>query len=71
MRILGGYQNTKNSNEDFALTPYIFSVMVRVEKTRAFGLGICWGYYAAYLGIGFNVPKSFKSFKRYKNKTTT
>jgi len=26
MKIVGGYQNTRLNNEDFAITPYLFGV---------------------------------------------
>lgn len=65
MRILGGYQNTKNNGEDFALTPFLFGVYVNGATVKVFGLGLCWGWYSGYLGLGFNVPKGYPSFKKF------
>lgn len=67
MRILGGYQDTRTNKEDFALTPYLFGVFIN-ENIKVIGFGICWGWASAYLGIGFGVPKSYKSFKVLKVK---
>ena len=63
MRIIGGYQNTKTNNEDFAITPYLFGVKAVGEETKVLGLGICWGYASFYLGLGFGIPKNYPSFK--------
>jgi len=36
MRIIGGYQDTRKNNEDFAITPFLFRVWVvshiRIDK---------------------------------------
>ena len=67
MRLVGGYQNTKTNNEDFAITPYLFGVWTSGLKiVRVYGLGICWGHHSAYIGIGFNIPKNYPSFKIHK-----
>ncbi len=66
MRILGGYQNTRNNEEDIALTPYIFGVWVDGEIIKIIGIGICWFYGSFYIGLGFGIPKNYKSFKRHK-----
>jgi len=63
MNIVGGYQNTKNNNEDFAITPYLFSVYVNL-RIKIFGIGICWGFYSVYIGIGFNIPKGYPLFTK-------
>jgi hypothetical protein len=63
MRIIGGYQNTKTNNEDFAITPYLFGVKMVGYQIKVIGLGLCWGYASVYLGIGFGLPKDFLSFK--------
>ena len=63
MRIIGGYQDTRVNGEDFALTPYLFSVVVNGDILKIYGLGICWGFYSAYLGIAFNLPRQYKSFQ--------
>jgi len=62
MRIIGGYQNTKLNKEDFALTPYLFTVYVKGKIIQIYGLGICWGFYSVYIGIAFNLPKKYPSF---------
>ena len=63
MRIIGGYQNTKTNNEDIALTPYLFGVYANGKIIKVYGIGICWIYFSFYIGIGFNIPKDYKSFK--------
>jgi hypothetical protein len=50
-RIIGGYQNTRTNKEDFALTPYLFSVWVTGEIIKVRGVGICWGHHSVYLGL--------------------
>jgi hypothetical protein len=62
MRILFGYQDTRSNSEDFALTPYLFTVFVTGKVTRIYGIGICWAYSSFYLGFGFNVPKYYPTF---------
>lgn len=62
-RLIGGFQDTRTNKEDFALTPYFFGVWVTGEVIKVRGLGICWGYYSVYLGLGWNIPKSYPSFK--------
>lgn len=66
MRIIGGYQNTKKNQEDFALTPYLFSVYVNGRVLMIFGIGICWGYASFYGGIGFGIPKNYPSIINFK-----
>ncbi len=63
MQIVSGFQDTRANNEDFALTPYLFGVWVRGDMAKVYGLGICWGYYSFYLGLGFNIPKGYGSFR--------
>lgn len=65
MRLVGGYQNTRINHEDIALTPYIFGVYVNESIATIFGIGLCWGFIAVYIGIGFNIPKGFKTFRSY------
>ena len=62
-RFIGGFQDTRTNNEDFALTPYLFSVWVTGEIIKVCGIGICWGHYSVYLGLGWNVPENYPSFK--------
>ena len=63
MRLIGGYQNTKTNNEDFAITPYLFGVKMVGQKVMVIGLGICWGYASVFLGIGFGIPENYPTFK--------
>ena len=64
--LVGGFQNTRKHKEDFALTPYLFNVWYSGDVVTIAGLGICWGYYAVYLGLGFNVPPEFAKFRIHK-----
>lgn len=66
MRIIGGYQDTKNNNEDIALTPYLFGVCVILPKIKCFGIGLCWLHQSLYVVIGFGLPKNYPSFKVLK-----
>ena len=59
MRLQGGFQDTRKNNEDFALTPYLFSVWITGKIISVYGIGLCWGYYSFYIGLGFNIPKGF------------
>lgn len=61
LKVVSGYQNTRNHNHDFAITPFIFGVYSKPPKI--YGLGVQWGWYAIYLGVGFNVPKGYGGFK--------
>ena len=63
MRIIGGYQDTRTNKEDFAITPFIFGVWLNGGITKVVGLGLCWGWFSCYLGIGFNIPKNYPTFK--------
>lgn len=71
MKLITGYQNTKNHNEDLALTPYLFLVYNR--NLKVYGIGLCWIYFAVFIGLGFNLM-SFKSMfinlTRKKNEKT-
>ena len=64
-KIIGGYQDTRSNHEDFAITPYLMCVYMN-QHIKVFGIGICWGYYAAYIGIGINIPKDYPRFKHVK-----
>lgn len=71
LRILGGYQNTKDNKEDLAITPYLFLVSVNIKTTkkiRIYGIGICWIHYSFYIGIGINVPRIYPSFRNSSKK---
>lgn len=68
-RFIGGFQDTRINEEDFALTPYLFSVWVTGKVIKIRGIGICWGYYSVYLGLGWNIPKKYPNFMVFsKNK---
>ena len=75
MRIIGGYQDTRDNKEDFALTPFLFSVYKAKNKNlfSVYGIGFCWGWTAMFIGIAFKLPKHIPSFlnisKYEKNKT--
>lgn len=64
LRLLAGLQDTRNNKEDFALTPYLFGVCVNGESMKVLGIGICWGFYAVYIGIGKGIPNNYPSFKK-------
>jgi len=66
MRILFGTQDTRSNKEDFALTPYLFSVAVKGHLIRVYGIGICWGFFSFYIGLGFNIPKAYPTFNFFK-----
>lgn len=65
-RIIGGFQDTRTNNEDFALTPYLFGVWANVETIKVRGIGLCWGYYGVFIALGWNIPKHYPSFKDYE-----
>jgi len=67
MNIVGGYMDTRINGEDFAITPYLFSVIMNVEVIKVYGLGICWGFWCLHIGLGFGVPRGFPKFiiKKY------
>ena len=72
--LMGGFQDTRDNDEDLAITPYIFGVkmveLYRISnenvRIKIFGLGICWGYYAVYLALGFNIPSTYKLFNIHR-----
>lgn len=66
MKILSGFQDTRLNKEDFALTPYLFGVFVTEIKIKVYGIGICWGFYSFYIGIGFGIPKGYGGFRILK-----
>ena len=63
MKLMSGYQDTRNNNEDFAITPYLFAVFFEGRNTKVYGIGLCWFFHAIYIGVGFNVPKGYGGFK--------
>ena len=62
-RFIGGFKDTRNNGEDFALTPYLTLISVNSNGVKAIGLGLCWGYYSIYIAFGVNIPKNYPSFK--------
>lgn len=63
MKIVSGFQNTRKNKEDFAITPYLFGVWIQEEIIKVYGMGLCWGFYSIYIGIGFNIPKGYGGFR--------
>jgi len=61
LNIIGGFQDTRTNHEDFALTPFLYLVFVN-KISKAFGLGLCWGHCAVFLGISINAPKGMPRF---------
>jgi len=47
MKLLIRFQDTRNNNGDFAITPFLFGVYCKEEVIKVYGIGICWGWYAA------------------------
>ena len=64
MRLIFGYQDTRTNKEDFAITPFLSSIL-SWKNTKVVGLGICWGYWSVFCGLGFNIPKGFPTFRNY------
>ena len=60
--IVGGYQDTRDNGEDFALTPFLFSVVSRKSFFKIYGIGICWGWWCIHVGLMFRAPKELRSF---------
>lgn len=67
-RIIGGFKDTRDNKEDFALTPYLFIVNSKSTSSSVYGIGICWGYYSFYLVLGFNIPKEYPTFRNLSKK---
>ena len=63
MKIVSGFQDTRKNKEDFALTPYLFGILVKEKLIKVYGIGLCWGFYSIYIGIGFNIPKGYGGFR--------
>ena len=60
--LIGGFQNTRTNNEDFALTPYLFMVRTHGETIKIRGVGLCWGYYSVIIGLGWGIPIFYPKF---------
>ena len=48
-----GYQNTRQNNEDFAITPYLFGVF----RGYILGIGICWGHHSLFGALAFGYER--------------
>jgi len=70
MRILFTYQDTRDNQEDIALTPYLFGTNTKVKNSRIIGIGICWIYFAFHIGLGFNLPKGFPIYRKSSKRNT-
>jgi len=69
MRLIFGYQNTKDNDEDLALTPYLFLVRLSDGKIiKVYGIGVCWFHFSFYTALGFNIPKSFGTFVNHSKR---
>ena len=55
--LISGYQDTRDNGEDFALTPYLFSVVSTKNFFKIYGIGISWGWWCIHIGFMFNAPK--------------
>lgn len=64
LKIVSGYQDTRDNQEDFAITPFLFLVYMNGGIIKVIGLGICWGWFSFYIGIGNNIPKGYPNFKK-------
>ena len=60
--LIGGFQDTRTNKEDFAITPYLFGVWVQGKYVKVRGLGLCFGYYALFIGFAFNIPVKYPRF---------
>lgn len=71
-RIFGVFMDTRSNNENFALTPYLVGVWRPFRDTgHIAGIGLCWGWYRCYIGIGSNIPDTYSSFKTFTKKDST
>lgn len=61
-KIFGGYQDTRDNDEDLAITPYLGFVH---QKDKTFGVSFTWLYWSLFVAIGKNLPKSYPKFKKY------
>mgnify|MGYP003451452048 CR=1 FL=1 len=62
-RFVAGFQDTRKSGEDIALTPYLFGVWSTNGARKIRGVGICWGFYAVYLGLAWGIPAHYPSLR--------
>ncbi len=60
---IGGYLDTRTNNEDFAITLYVSGFWARRGTIIMVGLGITWGWWSLFLGLGFDLPKRIKRFR--------
>jgi len=66
MKLIGGYQDTRTNGEDLAITPYLFRVKSIGKIVKVYGIGVCFGYWSIYLGLGFGIPKGHPRFSVLK-----
>jgi len=52
-KMITGYQDTRDNNEDFALTPYLFFIYANVDDLKIVGLGLCWGFISIFVAFLF------------------
>ena len=60
--IIGGSQDTRNNNEDFAITPFLLAVVSTKEVFKIYGIGLCWGWWAIHIGVLLYAPKGTPKF---------
>ena len=70
LRIIGGFQDTRENKEDLAITPYLALVMVNSDGIIVLGISITWIYHTIYIGIGYNLPNNYQTFKILTNNKT-
>lgn len=62
LSITSGIQDTRDNCEDFAITPYLFFVKPFPNKYKTYGIGLCWFWFAVFIGLTFNTPKQLGRF---------
>lgn len=60
-RLISGYKYI-GGREDFALTPYLFLFTAKGVVSKTYGLGICWGFWSAFIALGINIPERCPRF---------
>lgn len=68
VKILSRYEDTRTNKEDFALTPFLFGVYMNGKIIKVYGIGICWGWWAVNVSLGFNIPKNKRVYERHTRK---
>ena len=54
--------NPRESNEVFALTPYLTFTQLTLGKIKIRGIGIRWVHYLVTLALGWNLPSKYPTF---------